>query len=142
MPRLIDGIYDFKNSVPDEKRYQHCHEIYLEMRKLVASLPELLLRGSHEPIRYPWVEWARLTLTISAANKVIGSRVQRASTADILIDHHDSSFISDSEFSLPALCLHQNDLYFGGDNNSARAFKSQRNGCCSYLDCASVHHRC
>ncbi|KAH9214757.1 hypothetical protein DL95DRAFT_461823 [Leptodontidium sp. 2 PMI_412] len=41
------------------------------MRKLVASLPELLLRGSHEPIRYPWVEWARLTLTISAANKII-----------------------------------------------------------------------
>ncbi len=70
MPQLVDGVYDFKTPITDEKRYQHIVDMDIEMRKTVASLPKFLLRSSNEPARYPWVDWARITLTISAADKV------------------------------------------------------------------------
>lgn len=71
MPSLVDGINYHKNSSAPELRYQRVLEIDLKMRDLVSSFPSFLKRGEPEQSHWPpWVQWARSTLTISAADKV------------------------------------------------------------------------
>ncbi|KAJ9142975.1 Fungal transcriptional regulatory protein, N-terminal [Pleurostoma richardsiae] len=71
MPQLVDGAHRLSCLAP-EKHYQHVLEIDLKLRDLASQMPSFLLRQTAEDPRWPsWVSWARKTLTISAADKVI-----------------------------------------------------------------------
>ncbi|KAJ9646183.1 hypothetical protein H2204_000846 [Knufia peltigerae] len=72
MPSLVDKLNSNLDQQPIEDRYPHVLEMDLKMRDLVSSLPAFLKRTEPEDPAWPtWVSWARSTLTISAADKII-----------------------------------------------------------------------
>ncbi|KAI5917494.1 hypothetical protein F4810DRAFT_44045 [Camillea tinctor] len=71
MPQLVDGAHRLSSTSPT-KRYEHVLELDLKMRQIVSDIPPFLSRqGPVDPSWPPWVNWARQTLTISAADKLI-----------------------------------------------------------------------
>ncbi|KAI1486023.1 hypothetical protein F5X96DRAFT_657110 [Biscogniauxia mediterranea] len=71
MPQLVDGAHRLSSTSPN-KHYEHVLELDLKMRQLVSDIPPFLSRQTPiDPNWPPWVNWARQTLTISAADKLI-----------------------------------------------------------------------
>ncbi|KAI1370208.1 hypothetical protein F4677DRAFT_458029 [Hypoxylon crocopeplum] len=71
MPQLVDGAHRLSAQGPDQQ-YQHVLSMDLRMRNLVSKIPPFFLRKTPEDPNWPpWVSWARQTLTISAADKII-----------------------------------------------------------------------
>ncbi|KAL2890431.1 hypothetical protein HOO65_020973 [Ceratocystis lukuohia] len=71
MPQLIDGLRS-PTTTTREAQYRHIKFIDSKMRKLMAELPAFLRPETPFDPSWPvWIAWARSTLTISAADKII-----------------------------------------------------------------------
>jgi hypothetical protein len=70
MPQLVEGNVA-KNPPSLNSTYERVLEVDLKLREVVSTFPAYLKRGEPEESHWPsWVQWARSTLTISAADKV------------------------------------------------------------------------
>jgi hypothetical protein len=68
---LLDDLGPLTSRNPLHEQYQHIVNIGHKMRELVGKIPSFLLReNTKEPERYPWLEIARRSLAITAADKV------------------------------------------------------------------------
>lgn len=66
MPQLVDVP-----KMTPERHYQHVLAMDRKIRSLVSDMPSFLLRESQEDPQWPpCISWARVMLTLNAADKV------------------------------------------------------------------------
>lgn len=100
MPQLLDLLQSAATSSIFEQ-FEHVVEIDRRMRLFVSTIPQILLRqGSEETPQPVWLETARRSIALAAADKVkyYEQMLYRALRTYLFLDHHDPSIVPHEEF--------------------------------------------
>ncbi|TPX18344.1 uncharacterized protein E0L32_011755 [Thyridium curvatum] len=72
MPELADGLGTAKQQLPLKQQYDHVLHMDRRVREVVNQFPPFFLKGDLEPeASIPWLQIARKSLAITAAEKII-----------------------------------------------------------------------
>jgi hypothetical protein len=72
IPPLLDDLGPLRSKIPRHEQYQRVVKTDHSMRELVSKIPAFLLRqSSDESNEIPWLDIARRSLAITAADKII-----------------------------------------------------------------------